>query len=213
MTKFWVLRGLAFTAAMLVLRMVQGVLINTTRLDPMLINLTLLALFVAAVALWAYLDGRADAKAMPDPDRRADLAMTWLLAGVVAGALSGGLAWLIALVEPAIYTGGLINELTTFASFTALTVFVPAVAAFTLGRWQIDRSGVHELPRHHGLAAAGEGSTNPDNPDNPDTDVFAAVSADAAAAGAAINADAETTVVAAGAADPTVELPPGDQPR
>lgn len=51
------------------------------------------------------MDGRADAKASPDPDRRQDLAMTWLLAGLVAGALSGAVAWLISLFYKAIYTG------------------------------------------------------------------------------------------------------------
>ncbi len=62
------------------------------------------------------MDGRADAKASPDPDRRQDLAMTWLLAGSVAGALAGAVAWLISLFYKVICHRGPINELTTFAA-------------------------------------------------------------------------------------------------
>jgi len=42
------------------------------------------AVGVIVALAWGYIDGRADAKAQPDPDRRGDLAMTWLLAGLVA---------------------------------------------------------------------------------------------------------------------------------
>ena len=91
------LRGLVFAAAMVVVRLVQGALINAWQTQAGLISIVLLLLFVIGVVVWGVLDGRADATARPDPDRRQDLAMAWLLAGLVAGVLSGAVSWLIAL--------------------------------------------------------------------------------------------------------------------
>lgn len=190
MTNNWVLRGLVLAAGMLVLRLVQGVLINTFEMHATLINIALLVIFVAGVVVWAYFDGRENAKSHPDPDRRADLAMTWLLAGITAGVLSGAAAWTIALFDPAIYTGGLLNELTGIASFTALLVWVPAMAAVAFGRRQIDKNYEYPPEVHHGLAAEGERA---------DTDVFAAVDPDAQAAGEAVSeaaSEEQTTAVA-----------------
>src|SRR6202008_382052 len=103
----------------------------------------------------------------PDPDRREDLAMTWLLAGLFAGIVSGAVSWLISLFYKDLYVGGLVNELTTFAAFTALLTFVFAIGGVALGHWVIDRN-VDKIPRkHHGLAA--------DDDDRADTDAFAAV--------------------------------------
>lgn len=135
------LRGLVFAGAMVVLRLVQGAMINAWQTQSGLISIVLLLLFVIGVAFWGVRDGRADATANPDPDRRADLAMTWLLAGLVAGILSGLVSWLIALFYTAIYTGGLLNEVTTFAAFTALIVFLPGIIGVALGRWRVDRNG------------------------------------------------------------------------
>jgi len=162
---YWMLRGLVFAAAMVVVRFIQGALINTFPTQAALISLALVILFVIGVAAWGVLDGRADAKANPDPDRRADLAMTWLLAGLVAGVLSGAVAWLISLVHEGLYVGGLINELTTFAAFTALLVFLPGMGGVTGGRWAVDRSA-SPVPHRGG------------DEDRVDTDVFAAVRAD-----------------------------------
>src|ERR1700749_2113683 len=67
--------------------------------------------------------------------------MTWLLAGLVAGLLSGAVTWLISVFYKAVYVGGLINELTTFAAFTALVVFLGAISGGAIGRWRIDRKG------------------------------------------------------------------------
>jgi hypothetical protein len=123
-------------------------------------------LFVVGVGVWGVLDGRADAVANPDPDRRQDLAMTWLLAGLLAGVLSGAVAWLIALFYNGLYTGGLISELTTFAAFTALAVFLPGIVGVAIGRWRVDRNP--PAPR--------EGAPRDERAD---TDVFAAVRDDA----------------------------------
>lgn len=160
------LRGLVFAALMVVVRLVQGVVINTWQTQAALASLVLLFLFVIAVGVWGVLDGRADAVANPDPDRRQDLAMTWLLAGLVAGVLSGAVSWLISLFYNGLYTGGLISELTTFAAFTALAVFLPGVIGVAIGRWQVDRNP----PATAAGATQGERA---------DTDVFSAVRDDA----------------------------------
>jgi hypothetical protein len=166
----WMLRGLAFAAAMVVVRLVQGALINAWQTEAGLISVALLLLFVIAVVVWGLRDGRADARAMADPDRRQDLAMVWLLAGLVAGILSGAVSWLIALFYTGLYTGGLLNEVTTFAAFTALLVFVPGIIGVAVGRWRVDRNPPPNRPGAPETARA-------------DTDVFSAVRADDAPTG------------------------------
>ncbi len=171
--KNWLLRGLAFAAAMVVVRLFQGALINAWQAHAGLISLTLLFLFIVGVFVWGLIDGRADATANADPDRRGDLAMTWLLAGLVAGVVSGVVCWLITwwpLYYKGLYTGGLINEVTTFAAFTALIVFLTAIVGVAIGRWRVDRN---PPPRPKG---------GPDE-ERVDTDVFSAVRADDTATG------------------------------
>jgi hypothetical protein len=174
------LRGLVFGAVMVVVRLIQGTIINAWPTQAGLVSLVLLTLYIVGVVVWGVLDGRADAVANPDPDRRQDLAMTWLLAGLVAGVLSGAVSWLIALVYKGLYTGGLINELTTFAAFTALVVFLPGITGVAVGRWRVDRNP----------PARREGGPEEERAD---TDVFAAVRADDAAAGdSAVESGRET---------------------
>jgi hypothetical protein len=182
----WMLRGLVFAAAMVVVRLFQGALINAWQTQAGLISIVLLLLFLIGVVAWGVLDGRADAKANRDPDRRKDLAMTWLLAGLLAGVLSGAVSWVISLFYSGLYTGGLINEVTTFAAFTALCVFLPGIIGVAVGRWRIDRQFEKEPEKHHGLGV---------KEDRADTDVFAAVRADDAASGAA-QPEAQTSAVA-----------------
>ena len=164
----WLLRGLVFAFLMVVVRLVQGAMINTWETQALLISVFLVVLYTIAALVWGYLDGRSDAASEPDPDRRADLAMTWLLAGLVAGILSGAVAWFISLFYKKLYVEGVINELTTFAAFTALLTFVAAIIGVTLGRWLADRAA-----ERRGVVV-GRHRTD----DNPDTDVFAAVRAD-----------------------------------
>ena len=158
----WLLRGLVFAALMVVVRLVQGALINQFETHALLISMVLLLIFAVAVFVWGLIDGRADARNNPDSDRRSDLAMTWLLAGLLAGVLSGAISCFISMIYPALYAGGLINELTTFAAFTALLIFLPATLAVALGRWLVDRKApAYERRR--------------EDDDRADTDVFAAV--------------------------------------
>ena len=85
----WLLRGLIFAFLMVVLRVVQGVMVNTWETQAQTISISLVVVFAILVLIWGYIDGRRDATSQPDPDRRADLAMTWLLAGLGAGLLAG----------------------------------------------------------------------------------------------------------------------------
>lgn len=191
----WMLRGLVFAAAMVVVRLFQGALINAWQTQAGLISIVLLLLFIAGVVVWGVLDGRADARANRDPDRRQDLAMTWLLAGLASGVLSGLVSWLISLFYSGLYTGGLINEVTTFAAFTALCVFLPGIIGVTVGRWRVDRQFEKEPEKHHGLGG---------NNERADTDVFSAVRADEAATGAG-QAEAQTSAVATAERDAPTE--------
>jgi hypothetical protein len=162
----WLLRGLVFAALMVFVRLLQGVLINAFDAWALTISITLVVLFAAVALVWGITDGRADAQANPDPDRRSDLAMTWLLAGLVAGILSGLVSWFISLFYDNLYAQALLNEVTTFAAFTALVVFVAGVAGVAVGRYLVDRNAgpfVRQRVDH----------------DRADTDVFEAVRDDA----------------------------------
>ncbi|MGV0834585.1 B-4DMT family transporter [Mycolicibacterium thermoresistibile] len=160
----WLLRGLVFAALMVVVRLLQGALINAWPTRAGLFSVTLVAIFAILAFVWGYVDGRADVKANPDPDRRSDLAMAWLLAGLFAGVVSGLVAWFIGLFYQSLYVEGLINEVTTFAAFTALLTFLAALAGVALGRWLVDRKQP-DAPRRRVT----------DGEENTDTDVFAAV--------------------------------------
>jgi hypothetical protein len=199
------LRGLVYAAAMVVVRLFQGALINAWQTQAGLFSVALLILFVIGVAVWGVLDGRADATANRDPDRRGDLAMTWLLAGLVAGLLSGAVSWLIALVYTGLYTGGLINEVTTFAAFTALCVFLPGIIGVTIGRWRVDRQFEKTPEKHHGLGAKQERDS--------DTDVFTAVRGDDAPTGEipAAQTEARTAAVATAEREGRTETMPTEE--
>lgn len=169
----WFRRGLVFAAVMVVVRLIQGVLINAFEAQAGLISLALMILFAIAVFVWGRSDGREDAKAEADPDRRSDLAMTWLGAGLVAGLLSGFVSWVIGQFHKGLYISSFFNELTSFAAFTALLVFVVAVAGVALGRRAIDKE-YEKHPERRPVPAAQEQSEP--------TDVFATVGAPVVAA-------------------------------
>jgi hypothetical protein len=190
----WILRGLVFGAAMTVVRLIQGTLIDVWQTQAGLISIVLLLLFLIGVVAWGFIDGREDAASNPDPDRRGDLAMTWLLAGLIAGLLSGAVTWLVAVFYKALYVGGLINELTTFAAFTALVVFLGGISGVTVGRWRIDRAGAYK-PK--GTAGG--------DVDRADTDVFAAVRSEQATAEGAEWPQEQQTAVATAERDETTE--------
>lgn len=158
----WLLRGLVFAALMVIVRLLQGALINVMETRALLISVVLVVAFAIAAFIWGWIDGRDDARANPDPDRRGDLAMAWLLAGLFAGIVSGIVAWFISLFYDNLYAEGLLNEVTTFAAFTALLTFLFAIAGVALGRGLVDRN----TPAVSTRSSDGERA---------DTDVFAAV--------------------------------------
>jgi hypothetical protein len=203
----WMVRGLVFAGLMVVLRLIQGTVINAWPTMSGLISLTLLILFVIGVVFWGFLDGRADAAAEPDPDRRQDLAMIWLLGGIVAGVLSGAISWLITMFYKGLYSGGLLNEVTTFAAFTALIVFVPAIIGAAIGRWLIDRHAPPP-PKHDGSR------------DRAGADVFSTVRADDSPTGeipvqrGGVQTEERTAAVATAERDTrTEEIPAGGRPE
>jgi MFS family permease len=155
----WLLRGLVFAVLMVIVRLLQGAMINAWETKAGLISIVLIVLYAIVVLVWGYADGRADARANADPERRADLAMTWLLAGLFAGVVSGAVAWFIGLFYKNLYVEGLINEVTTFA----LLVFVSAIIGVAVGHWLVDRKS--PAPSRH----------RDGDDERADTDVFAAV--------------------------------------
>jgi hypothetical protein len=160
----WLLRGVVFAALMVIVRLLQGAMISAWQAQALWISIGLVSVFTIVAFLWGVLDGQSDARAQPDPDRRQDLAMAWLLAGLFAGIVSGLVAWIIGQFYDNIYVESIINELTTFAAFTALLLFVAGVCGVTLGRWLVDRNAP-PAPKHEHAG------------DRADTDVFAAVTA------------------------------------
>lgn len=164
----WLLRGLVFAALMVIVRLLQGAMINAWETRAATISLVLMSMYALVAFAWGFIDGRRDARRNTDPERRSDLAMTWLLTGLFAGIVSGFVAWLISMSYENIYVEAPLNELTTVAAFTALLTFVLAVLGVTLGRWLVDRKAP-DVPRRR----AGE------DDDRADTDVFAAVRPDA----------------------------------
>jgi hypothetical protein len=160
----WLLRGLVFAALMVIVRLLQGALINAMETKAAIISVVLVVLFALAVFAWGFIDGRRDAHANADPERRSDFAMTWLLAGLFAGVVSGLVCWIIGLFYTNLYVEGLLNEITTFAAFTALLTFLFAILGVTIGRWLVDRKRPDEPRRRTGV-----------DDDRADTDVFAAV--------------------------------------
>lgn len=158
----WLLRGMVFAALMVIVRLLQGSMINAWETRATMISVSLVAAYALVAFIWGLFDGRADARRNPDPDRRSDLAMTWLLAGLVAGVLSGFVTWLIGRFYRHLYVEALISEVTTFAAFTALLVFLLALLGVAIGRWLVDRKAP-DRPRQR------------EDDDRADTDVFAAV--------------------------------------
>jgi hypothetical protein len=149
----WLPRGLVFAIGMVLLRLVQGSLINASPTNAGTISFALCALFALAALIWGLIDGMADARANPDPDRRRDLAMRWLLAGLVAGVLSGLVTWIISHFYSAVYVDGLGPELVVVPAFTALLIFLPTVFAVAVGRWLVDR---RRPPFHRQRGGGGE---------------------------------------------------------
>lgn len=156
------LRGIVLAAAMVLVRLLQGILLSFYPTTATVISIVLVALFGCATFSWGMFDGHHEINESGQNHHR-DAAVTWLCAGLIAGILSGIVAWLVSLTYHNIYVQKLVSEITTVAAFTALLVFVPAIVAVALGR---------ALARHQ-HSAAPHSDTVADTISN--TDVFDAV--------------------------------------
>lgn len=146
----WLFRGLVFAALWTLERFVQGTLVNQAGTNSSMISIGLAAAMTIPAFLWGLLDGRADATDNPDPDRRRDLAMRWILAGVIAGMVSGVVCLIISKLTVNMYAGNLFSELTTITAFSALVIFIPAIMAVSVGRWLVDRKNPYAGRRREG---------------------------------------------------------------
>ena len=57
----WLLRGLVFAALMVIVRLLQGAMINAWETKAAIISITLVVLYTIVALLWGYADGRSDA--------------------------------------------------------------------------------------------------------------------------------------------------------
>ncbi|MGX1806980.1 B-4DMT family transporter [Nocardia sp. NPDC055321] len=136
----WVLRAVALGALTVVLRTVLGLAMINWPTNGAWMRMLCLIVLLAAVVGWGVLDGRADRRANPDPERGTDLTMRWLKAGVVGGIGAGVVAWILDFV-PKFDLGdnGLLFEVSSGASFIILLIFIPGVIGVTIGRYLAGR--------------------------------------------------------------------------
>ena len=140
----WLSRGLVFAALAVVVRLVQAPLIDRHQTRAEITSVSLILMFVILAFLWGLIDGRAEARADPESGRRGNLARRWLLAGLVAGVLSGAVLWLISQPWTSMYGGGVISEFTTYPALTALMVFLLAFLGMTIGHWPAGREALSD---------------------------------------------------------------------
>lgn len=186
--KPWLLRGLGLALVHVVVRVLLGAALVQWPLQGSVLRWLGFAVVVIAAFVWAGLDGIRDHRAHPDPDEGADLTMRWLAAGAVTGIVGGVLTWFVDTIAPVpVGVTSLFFEVTSGAAFTVLLVFLPAMAAVTLGRffarrserkatknddWSVHRE--HRAPAHAGATStAGARSADPAwrNDDAP-TEIF-----------------------------------------
>lgn len=137
----WVVRGVALAVMHVVVRALLGFAVAQWPLQGGWLRWLGFAVVVLVAAAWGVVDGRADRRAYPDPDRGADLTILWLKAAVVGGLLAGVAAWLVDLV-PGFDLGDnkLFFELTSGAAFTVLLIFVSGMLGIVIGRVLANRA-------------------------------------------------------------------------
>lgn len=119
-----------------VTRVVLGIAVTAWPLHGSVLRWFAMAVVILAALIWAGLDGIRDGRAHPSERGEADLTMTWLIAGAVAGVASGAVCWLVGAVSDlALGENSLFFELTSGAAFTLLLVFVPAMIGVAAGRF------------------------------------------------------------------------------
>ncbi|MBB5915788.1 hypothetical protein BJY24_004700 [Nocardia transvalensis] len=144
----WVLRATALGVLTVVLRTVLGWGMVYYPTHGAWMRILCLIVLIAAVVAWGLLDGRADRRKNPDPERGGeDLTMRWLKAGIVGGLGSGVIAWVLDyLPKFELGDNGLGFEITAGASFIILLIFVPAMVGVALGRFLVGREAKKAEP-------------------------------------------------------------------
>jgi hypothetical protein len=85
-------------------------------------------------------DGRRDRARNPDPEHGADLTMTWLVAGLLAGLVAGVAVWSLGRLSTLdLGNNSMLFELTSGAAWSMLLVLVAATAGITIGRLSTSR--------------------------------------------------------------------------
>lgn len=131
----WLLRALALGGLAVVLRVLLGFAIGFVPTFGVWLRLLCLVVLIGAAVAWGLMDGRADRRANPNPERGADLTILWLQAAVVGGIGCGLVSWLLDFV-PRVDLGdaGLLFEATAASAFILLLIFVPALVGVAVGR-------------------------------------------------------------------------------
>ncbi|MEP9392588.1 MULTISPECIES: B-4DMT family transporter [Gordonia] len=143
----WLLRGVVMTAVHVGVRVLLGIAIIHSPLHSTVWKTIAVAAVVLVAVLWGGIDGISDARANPDPDDYDDLTVRWLKAGVLAGAASAIISWVLGtFVFAGIGQANFAVELFAGGSFTALLIFVPAFVGAAVGRFLIRRDQRKNAP-------------------------------------------------------------------
>ncbi|WP_280468115.1 B-4DMT family transporter [Nocardia cyriacigeorgica] len=151
----WVLRATVLGALVVALRVLLGFGMVNWPTQGSWMRLLCLAVIIAVVVGWGFLDGRRDRAAHPDADGGADLTIPWLKAAVAGGLGSGLVSWVLDLVPRfSLGDNGLLFEMTAGASFIVLLIFIPGLAGIAIGRRVGGKNGAATAGSHQPVAAA-----------------------------------------------------------
>ncbi len=147
----WLLRGLSSSIVHIVARVLLGLAIVHSPLHGTSWKAIAVAAVVLVVLIYGGIDGIIDGRAHDDPDDYADLTITWLKAGLLAGAVSGIVSWILSnYVLSGMGQNSFFVELFAGGSFTALLVFVPALVGAALGRFLAHRQSREDSSTAYG---------------------------------------------------------------
>ncbi|MFZ2510836.1 MAG: B-4DMT family transporter [Gordonia sp. (in: high G+C Gram-positive bacteria)] len=138
--KPWQIRGLVMAAVNIAARILLGFAIIAWPVQSPVFRWLAIAVVVIIAVIWGGYDGIRDARANPDPDDYQDLTMVWLKAGLVAGAISCLVCWLLGTfwlngLGPASFW----IEMTAGVSFITLITYAPAFFGVSIGRGLVRR--------------------------------------------------------------------------
>ncbi|SIR87575.1 B-4DMT family transporter [Williamsia sterculiae] len=134
----WLLRGLVMTGVHIAARVLLAIAVVESPLHGTAYKFFAVAVVILIALIWGGVDGILDARAHEEPDDYRDLLMRWLKAGLFTGLISAIVCYLLAQhVLAGMGDNGFFIELIAGGSFTALLVFIPAMAGVAVGRFLI----------------------------------------------------------------------------